>query len=68
MAKEYRLTDSEHRVLTLIAEGQSNPQIAEQLVVSPSTVRFHVSGILRKLGVTSRCEAAAIAVRCRLVA
>ncbi len=68
MAKEYRLTDSEQRVLTLIVEGQSNPQIAEQLVVSPSTVRFHVSGILRKLGVTSRSEAAAIAVRRRLVA
>lgn len=68
MAKEYRLTESEHRVLTLITEGQSNPQIAEQLVVSPSTVRFHVSSILRKLDVTSRSEAAAIAVRCRLVA
>jgi PAS domain S-box-containing protein len=68
MAGEYRLTESEHRVLALITEGQSNPQIADQLVVSPSTVRFHVSSILRKLGVTSRSEAAAIAVRRRLVA
>jgi PAS domain S-box-containing protein len=68
MAKEYHLTESEHRVLTLITEGQSNPQIAEQLVVSTSTVRFHVSSILRKLGVTSRAEAAAIAVRRHLVA
>jgi PAS domain S-box-containing protein len=68
MAKEYHLTESEHRILTLIAEGQSNPQIAEQLVISPSTVRFHVSSILRKLGVTSRTEAAAIAVRRHLVA
>lgn len=68
MAREYHLTESEHRVLKLIAEGQSNIQIAEQLVVSPSTVRFHVSSILRKLGVTSRTEAAAIAVRCHLVA
>jgi PAS domain S-box-containing protein len=67
MAKEYHLTESEHRVLTLIAEGQSNSQIAEQLVVSPSTVRFHVSSILRKLGVTSRTEADAIAVRRHLV-
>ena len=67
MAKEYHLTASEHRVLTLIAEGQSNPQIAEQLVVSPFTVRFHVTNILRKLGVTSRTEAAAIAVRRHLV-
>ena len=67
MAKEYHLTESEHRVLTLIAEGQSNSQIAEQLVVSPSTVRFHVSSIFRKLGVTSRAGAAAIAVRRYLV-
>jgi PAS domain S-box-containing protein len=68
MAKEYHLTESEHRILTLITEGQSNPQIAEQLVISPSTVRFHVSSVLRKLGVTSRTEAAAIAVRRHLVA
>jgi PAS domain S-box-containing protein len=67
MAKKYHLTGSEYRVLTLITEGKSNPQIAEQLVVSPSTVRFHVTGILRKLGVTSRTEAAAIALRRHLV-
>jgi DNA-binding NarL/FixJ family response regulator len=67
MAKEYHLTETEHRVLTLIAEGKSNPQIAEQLVVSPSTVRFHVTSILLKLGVTSRTEAATIAVRRHLV-
>ena len=67
MAKEYHLTESEHRVLTLIAEGKSNPQIAEQLVVSPSTVRFHVTSILRKLGVTNRTAVAAIAVRHHLV-
>jgi PAS domain S-box-containing protein len=67
MAKKYHLTGSEYRVLALIAEGKTNPQIAEQLVVSPSTVRFHVSGILRKLGVTSRTEAAAIAFRRHLV-
>lgn len=68
VAKKYRLTGSEYRVLTLIAEGKSNPQIAEQLVISPSTVRFHVTGILRKLGVTSRTEAAAVALRRHLVA
>jgi PAS domain S-box-containing protein len=68
MAKEYRLTRSEHRVLALIAEGLSNSQIAEQLVISPSTARFHVSSILSKLGVSSRAEAAALAVRRHLVA
>ena len=67
MVKKYHLTESEYRVLTLVAEGQSNPQIAEKLVVSPSTVRFHVTSILRKLGVTNRTEAATIAVRCHLV-
>jgi PAS domain S-box-containing protein len=67
VTKKYHLTGSEYRVLTLVAEGKSNPQIAEQLVVSPSTVRFHVTGILRKLGVTSRTEAAAIALRRHLV-
>jgi DNA-binding NarL/FixJ family response regulator len=66
-AEKYRLTESEYRVLTLIARGKSNPQIAEQLVVSPSTVRFHVTGILRKLGVTSRTEAAAVALRRHLI-
>jgi PAS domain S-box-containing protein len=67
IAKEYHLTDSEYKILTMIVEGKSNPQIAEQLVVSPSTVRFHVTSILLKLGVTSRTEAAAIAVRRHLV-
>ncbi len=67
MAKGYHLTQTECRVLKLIVEGKSNPQIAEQLVVSPSTVRFHVTSILRKLDVTSRTAAATIAVRHRLV-
>lgn len=66
-AKEYHLTQTECRVLNLIVDGKSNPQIAEQLVVSPSTVRFHVTNILRKLGATSRTEAAAIALRRQLV-
>jgi PAS domain S-box-containing protein len=67
MAKEYHLTQTECSVLKLIVEGKSNPQIAEQLVVSHSTVRFHVTSILRKLDVTSRTAAATIAVRHRLV-
>jgi PAS domain S-box-containing protein len=66
-AKEYHLTESELRVLTLIVRGQTNSQIAEQLVISLSTVRFHVTNIIRKLGVSNRTEAAALAARRHLV-
>lgn len=55
------LTDREHEVARLLVDGRSNPQIAEMLVVSPATARFHVSNVLRKLGVARRTEVAAIA-------
>jgi NarL family two-component system response regulator LiaR len=48
-------------------KGLSNTEIAEQLVVSPSTVKTHVSNILSKLGATSRTEAVALAVQHHLV-
>jgi PAS domain S-box-containing protein len=67
MAEEYLLTEREQMVLALIAEGQSNLQIAEQLMVSHSTVRFHVSSIFSKLGVTSRTEAVALALRRHMI-
>jgi PAS domain S-box-containing protein len=66
-AKEYHLTQSELRVLALLVDGQSNARVAEQLVISPSTVRFHVTNIIRKLGVANRTEAAALAVRRHVV-
>ena len=66
-AKEYHLTQSELRILALLVDGQSNGKMAEQLVISPSTVRFHVTNIIRKLGVANRTEAAALAVRRHLV-
>ena len=66
-AKEYHLTQSELRVLALLVDGQSNASVAEQLVISPSTVRFHVTNIIRKLGVANRTEAAALAVRRHVV-
>ena len=57
------LTDRENEVLTLLVKGLSNPEIAEKLYVSKSTVKFHVSSILNKLQVSSRTEAVAKALQ-----
>jgi NarL family two-component system response regulator LiaR len=61
------LTEREHEVLTLLVAGLNNTEIAEKLVVSPSTIKSHVSHILTPLDVTSRTEAAALAGRLPLV-
>jgi NarL family two-component system response regulator LiaR len=60
------LTERERAVLALMIEGLNNTQIAGRLVVSPSTIKTHVSHILSKLGVASRTEAVALAMRHRL--
>jgi DNA-binding CsgD family transcriptional regulator len=57
------LTAREREVLDLIVAGLSNAQIAERLVIAPKTAEHHVSRVLGKLGVRSRAEAAAHAVR-----
>jgi two-component system, NarL family, nitrate/nitrite response regulator NarL len=62
-----QLTAREIEVLQLLAEGASSSEIAERLAVSPNTVRTHVQGVLTKLQVHSRLEAAAFAVRHDLV-
>jgi NarL family two-component system response regulator LiaR len=60
------LTERERAVLALMVEGLNNTQIAGRLVVSPSTIKTHVSHILSKLGVASRTDAVALAMRHRL--
>lgn len=67
MGEEFRLTDTEKEVLRMMVEGQTNSQIAERLVTSNSTIKFHVGNILRKLGATNRTEAVALALRRYLV-
>jgi two-component system, NarL family, response regulator LiaR len=61
------MTSREKEILALMVEGLSNNEIAERLFVSQSTVKFHVSNILSKLGVTGRTEAVALAVKHHLV-
>ncbi|MGN7778472.1 MadR family response regulator transcription factor [Mycolicibacterium sp. 22603] len=55
-AREH-LTDREVEVLRLLAAGLSNAKIGEQLFISATTAKFHVSNIMRKLGVSRRAEA-----------
>ncbi|MCB0193906.1 MAG: response regulator transcription factor [Anaerolineae bacterium] len=61
------LTDRQHEVLALMVEGLSNNDIAKRLILSPSTIRHHVSEVLSKLHAANRAEAAALAVRHNLV-
>jgi DNA-binding NarL/FixJ family response regulator len=61
------LSARELEVLGLMAEGKSNHEIAEALVISPSTVHNHISSILMKLQVENRVQAAVRAVRDRLI-
>jgi DNA-binding NarL/FixJ family response regulator len=62
-----RLTPRERDVLRLLVLGRTNPEIAEELFISPSTARVHVSNILAKLDARTRTQAADLARRLGLV-
>jgi NarL family two-component system response regulator LiaR len=62
-----KLTNREIEILALIVEGLPNKEIAKRLFLSNSTVQFHVSNILSKLGVSKRTEAAYLALKQKLV-
>ena len=61
------LTQREVEVLRLVAAGRSNPEIGEELFISPRTVTTHVSNILNKINAANRAEAATYAARQGLV-
>jgi NarL family two-component system response regulator LiaR len=61
------LADRERDVLRLLIEGMSNNEIAERLIISPSTVKYHIGNIYTKLGVDSRAAAVSIAIQRQLV-
>ncbi len=64
---DYDITEREKEILALMVEGLSNADIASRLIVSQSTVKFHVSNIPSKLAATSRTEAVALAIKHNLV-
>ena len=64
---ENNLSSQQRKVLALLVQGFSNTEIAKQLYISQPTARYHVSAILLKLGVTTRVEAAAQAIKLGLV-
>lgn len=66
-ATNYHLTDRELETLVLMTKGLSVPEIAAKLVISQSTVKYHIDNICRKLGARARSEALVIAIRNNLV-
>ena len=63
MRADGELTSREREVAALVADGLTNGQLAERLFISPKTAAVHVSNILAKLGLATRAEIAAWAVR-----
>jgi DNA-binding NarL/FixJ family response regulator len=61
------ISDREKEVLNLLAQGKTNAQIAEELVISPNTVKTHVKNTLKKLGASNRAEAVSIALQKKIL-
>ncbi len=61
------LTDRERDVLKLLIDGLSNNEIAEKLIISASTVKYHIGNIYTKLGVDNRAAAVSIAIQRQLI-
>jgi len=68
VADHERLSPREREILTFLARGASNKDIARTLDLAESTIKIHIQGILKKLGMTSRVQAAVYAVEHDLVA
>lgn len=62
-----RLSQREMEVLKLMVDGYSNPEIATALYLSPNTIKTHIRGIMNKLAVDDRVQAAVVALRAGLV-
>jgi len=68
VADHEKLSPREREILGFLARGASNKEIARTLDLAESTVKIHIQGILKKLGMTSRVQAAVYAVEHGLVA
>jgi two-component system, NarL family, response regulator LiaR len=66
-SSRYQLTNQEKNIMACLVEGLSNKKISQKLVLSLSTVKFHVSNILSKLEASNRTEAISIAIKNNLV-
>ena len=64
---KFGLTERELAVLRLLGQGRTNAEIGRMLFISPKTASVHVTDLLRKLGASSRVQAATIAERARLL-
>lgn len=66
-SQNFKLTERELEILALMVSGQNNIEIADQLFISQSTVKFHLTNILQKLNVETRTEAIVLAVKQQLI-